>query len=68
MVVPLGYELSGITLLKGFIVALVIRICGLPLSKYTPFTSLCNAALLNIVDAVVAAPIIPVLGCLAVYF
>ena len=40
----------------------------LPLSKYIFFTSLGNTDLLNIVDVIVAAPILPVLGCLVVYF
>ena len=68
MVFPVGYEGSGIPVLKGFMVALVYRIYGLPLSKYPSLTSLGNAAWLNIVDLVVAAPIIPILGCSVVYF
>ena len=68
MVVTLGYEVSGILVLKGFIVSPVISICGLSSSKYTPFTSLFNVAWFNIVDVVVAYPIPPVLSCLVMYF
>ena len=66
MVLTLGYEGSGIPVLKCFILAPVIRICGFPLYKYPYFKSLGNASWLNIVDLVVSAPIITVLGCLIV--
>ena len=68
MVFPVEYEGSRIKVLKGFIVAPFIRICGLPLSKYLSFTSLGNASWLNIAVGVSANPIIPVLGWLDVYF
>ena len=68
MVVPLGSEGSGISVWKGFMVAPVIIICGLPLSKYLSFISLVNSVWLNIVNTVVSAPILPVLGYLVVYF
>ena len=58
----------GIPVLKVCIVAPSISICGLPLSKYLSFTYLGNAAWFYIVVGVVSAPIIPVLGCLVVYF
>ena len=68
MVFTLGYQGSGIPVLKGFMVSQVIRICGLPLSKYISFTLSVNVAWLNIVDVVVSDPVLPVLGCLVVYF
>ena len=68
MVVPLGSEGSGITVLKGFMVTPVIRICGFPLSKYVSFILLVNAAWLNIVDVVVDDPVLHVMGCLVDYF
>ena len=43
MIVPLGSEGSGILVLKFFMVALDIKNCGLPLSKYISFTSLVNS-------------------------
>ena len=46
----------------------VVSICGLTLSKYLSFTSFYNAEWLNIVDVVVASPIIPLLGFFVVYF
>ena len=49
-------------------VSLVIGICELPLSQYLSFTSLVNALWLNIVNVVVADPIIPVLVFLVVCF
>ena len=48
-------------------VAPVISICMISLSKYLSFTFLGNGAWLNIVNVVVAAPIIPAMGCLVVY-
>ena len=68
MAFPLGSEGSRIPLLKGFMLDPVIRICGLPLSKYLYLTSLGNSAWLNLVDVVVAAPILPVLGWLVIFF
>ena len=68
MVVPLRSEGSGITLLKGFMVAPGIMICGFLLSKYIFFTLLFNEAWFNIFNIVVTAPILPVLGFLFVYF
>ena len=68
MVVPIGYKGLGILVLNSFMVAPVIRICGLSLSKYISFALLGNAAWLDIVDVVVASPILPVLGFLVVHF
>ena len=68
IVFPPGSEGSGIPVLKGFMVVPVIRICGLHLYKYLSFTLLVNAAWLDKVYVVVAAPIIPAMGCLVVYF
>ena len=68
MIVTLVLKGSGIPVLKDFMISPVIRKCGLTLSKYVSFTSLGNASWLNIVNVVVADPMIPVLGCLVVYF
>ena len=68
MVVPLGSEGSDIPLLKGVLLASVIRICGLTLFKYLSIRYLVNSAWLNIFDVVVASPILPTPGCLLVYF
>ena len=68
MVVTLGSKGSGILGLKGFMVAQVIRIRGLHLFKYLPFTSFVNTSWLNIFDVVVAAQIPPVMVFLVVYF
>ena len=57
-----------IPILKGFMVSPVIRIYGLPLYKYISFILLVNAACLNIVNLVVAAPMLPVLGFLLRFF
>ena len=54
--------------MKGFIGATVISICGLLLYKYLLFTLLVNATWLNIFNRVVSDPILPVLGCMIVYF
>ena len=59
---------SSIPVLKGFMVSPVIMICGLPLSTYLYFTSLGDAAWLNIVNVVVASPMLTVLGFLVVSF
>ena len=68
MVYPVVSAGSEILVLKGFIVAPVISICGFPLYKCLLFTSLVNATWLNMVDGVLADPILPVLGCMVVYF
>ena len=68
MVAPLGSEGSRISVLKSFMVYPGIRICGLSLSKYQSFEFLGNESWFNIVNIVVAAPMLPVLGCLVVYF
>ena len=67
VVALLGSEGSGIPLLKAFLVDLVIRICGLPLSKYIYFTLLGNVVWLHIVNLVVSAPILHVMVFLVVY-
>ena len=67
VVFPVGYKGSGIPVLKYFILYPVIRICGLPLSKYLSFTSLVNSACLNIVDVVVSDTI-PCTGLLGPIF
>ena len=46
----------------------VIMICGLPLYKYLYFLLLVNAVLLNIVDVVVADPMLPVMDFFVMYF
>ena len=48
----------GDSIIEGFLVDLVIRIWGLPLSKYIYFTFLGNVVWLHIVDVVVSAPIL----------
>ena len=67
MVVPIGYEDSGIPLLKGLMLAPAISICGLPLSEYLSFTLLVNSAWLNIFNVVVSDQILHLLVCLVVF-
>ena len=68
MFVRLVSEGSGVPVLKVFVVASVIRTCGLLLSRYISFAYLGKSNWLNIVDVIVAATILIVLVCLVVNF